>query len=233
VKAVLLAAGLGTRLAPLTDTIPKILAPVAGRPLLEHQLAYLERYGVKEVAINLHHHADRVLEFLEVRPPGVRVWPYQEPELLGTAGALIAMRGFLDEPFVLLYGDVLTNADLRDLQAAHARTNAAATICYHVPESTEGKGVMAVDSDGRVRSFVEKPSGGAGAAPVNAGLHVLHPLTLGYVERGSDFGRDVWPAMIRAGEDLRAYDLGTAYVRDLGAPDALAAAGADLTAGVV
>ena len=231
-KAVLLAAGLGTRLAPLTLSVPKILAPFAGRPLLAHQLEYLARSGVSEVAINLHHHADRVLEVLHEEEPPLPVQPYVERELLGTAGALAPMRDFLDEPFVVLYGDVVTDADLEALLDAHARRDGVATLAYYRSREVEGKGILELARDGRVSGFVEKPASADGTAAVNAGIYALSPDVLEFVRPGADFGHDVWPAVLTAGRPLYGHEI-DCYLRDVGSLAALEEAERDLRSGAV
>lgn len=234
-KAVLLAAGLGTRLAPLTDSIPKVLAPLGGRPLLEHQLAYLAREGVTEVGVNIHHHADRVLEFLERDRLPVAVHVSQEPELLGTAGALHALRpfGLLDEPFLVLYGDVVTDASLAALRKRHDAVDGIATLAYYRDHAAEGKGVLSLAADGRVEAFVEKPAIPTGPACVNAGLYLLDPRILHYVPHGfADFGLDVFPAALAAGEAIFGHEL-DGYLRDVGSPESLRAAEEEMARGAL
>lgn len=231
-RAVILAAGPGTRLAPITDVVPKILAPLGGRPLLGHQLAYLARQGVGEVAVNVHHHAEAVREFLDGVDLPVPVRVSVEPELLGTAGALDPLRDFISGPTVVLYGDVLTDADLETLVAAHTDYGAAATLTYYVSSSLGEKGFMELDDDQRVHAFVEKSDSPPKAGYVNAGLYVVSPVVLDYVRPGFDFGHDVWPEMLAAGEPLYGHPL-DGYVRDIGSPDALERAAADLADGVL
>src|SRR5438552_6352658 len=120
-KAVLLAAGRGTRLKPLTDSVPKCLLPIAGRPLLEYWLLLLARHGVTEVLINLHHLPDAVRRFLARSPHGPPVRTVHEPVLLGSAGTLWANRDWVsgEEEFLIACADNLTNADLGSLMRAH------------------------------------------------------------------------------------------------------------------
>ena len=231
-KAVLLAAGRGTRLAPITHSVPKILAPLAGRPLLEHQLGYLARNGVGDVAINLHHHAEQVLDVLDSLQTPLRIRTSVEPELLGTAGALLPLRDFLTEPFVLLYGDVVTDADLGSLLDEHRARGGLATLACYRSDETAAKGVLELGRDGRVLSFLEKPEAQTGPAFVNAGIYALDPRVLAFVREGADFGHDVWPAALAAGEALYGYEL-EAYLRDIGSPEALREAERDLESRVL
>jgi mannose-1-phosphate guanylyltransferase len=232
-KAMLLAAGRGTRLAPLTDSIPKILAPFGGRPLLEHQLEYLTRGGVTEIAINVHHHSDQVLACIDALSLGVPVRISREPRLLGTAGALLPLREFFTEPAIVLYGDVVTDTNLAELMEEHRRHDPLATLAVYPSTEIEGKGVCRVDETGRIIAFAEKPDAASGQALINAGLYVVSPRVLDLLAPGeSDFGRDVWPSALTAGETLRAAVL-DAYLRDIGSPAALAGASEDLAAGAL
>lgn len=230
-KAVILAAGRGTRLGPLTDTVPKILAPVAGRPLLWHQLHRLSEQGVQDVAMNVHHHRRQVIDFLAGRPLPVRVRVFAEERLLGTAGALLPMRHVLDEDFLLLYGDVLTDADLARMMAGHRAGDAVATLGYYPAEGAAGKGTLELAPDGRIVSFTEKPATPAGPALINAGVHALSPEVLDYIAgEVPDLGYDVWPRMLAAGRRLEGFRI-DGYVRDVGSPEMLARATQDMIAG--
>lgn len=227
----LLGAGRGTRLAPLTYDVPKILVPLAGRTLLEWQLDYLAANGVDEVALNVHHHADQVeraVAGLAGRSPAVRISP--EPELLGTAGALVPLRGFFRERFLLLYGDVVTDIDLRDLAAAHDAARPLATLAWYRSSELAGKGTLELDELGRITGFAEKASR-SGEGRVNAGVYVLEPRVLDLIDGDApDFGHDVWPRALAAGEELLGVEI-EGYLRDVGSPDALAAAERDLAEG--
>ena len=222
-KAVLLAAGLGTRMRGAFGDVPKILAPFGARTLLDHQLEYLAGEGVDEVAVNLHHHADAVVEHLGRGTP-VPVRISVEETLLGTAGALVPLTPFLDEHFVLLYGDVVTDLRLGELRGRHS--GIATLACYPSAE-LEGKGVLEVDDRLRVTAFVEKDRAG-GEGLVNAGVHVLDPAILEHIRPPfADFGHDVWPVALAAGAAITAVPV-DAYVKDVGTPEALAEAGRDL-----
>jgi mannose-1-phosphate guanylyltransferase len=227
VKAVLLAAGRGTRLAPLTITIPKILAPVGGEPLLAHQLRYLAAAGVSEVLMNVHHRADAIEEYLASTRPPLIVTLFHEPELLGTAGALLPMRPQLaDERFLVLYGDVVTDADLAALNQGAARI---ATLAYYTSSDVRDKGILELGPSGRILRFVEKPEQ-HGEGLVNAGIYMLEPRILDYVPQRGDFGFDVWPRLLEAGEPIYAAEI-DGYLLDMGSPDALARLEQDVATG--
>src|SRR5439155_974634 len=108
---------------------------------------------------------------------------YHEPDLLGTAGALVAMRDFLDEPFVVLYGDVVTDSSLEALAGTHARSGAVATLGYHELHDAAGKGVIELDAGGAVAAFAEKPERGPpGPALVNAGVCIVEPRAIDEID---------------------------------------------------
>ena len=129
-KAFLLAAGQGTRLQPLTNTIPKCLVPIGGKPLLTIWLELCQRNGIFEVLINLNWKAEEVKEFLEDPPVDIRIRLFEEPQLLGTAGTLAANRSWIEEDklFWIFYADVLTNADLNNMLAFHRERDASFTM---------------------------------------------------------------------------------------------------------
>jgi NDP-sugar pyrophosphorylase family protein len=233
VKAVLLAAGRGTRLGPLTESTPKVLVRLDGRTLLERQLAYLARNGVTEVALNAHHLADQLVEFVGSIHPPLPVRVSVEPRLLGTAGALLPLADVLSEPFLVLYGDVVTDADLAPLVDRHSETAALATLALYRSSETAGKGIAELEPDGRVRRFEEKPAAPSGRpALVYAGIAVLDPEVVRFAEADADFGFDVWPAALAAGRALHGHVLDRP-VYDVGTPDMLGAADAALASGVL
>src|SRR5215213_7777200 len=128
-KALILAAGLGTRLGALTLDRPKPMLPVGGRPLLEHTVGLLRAHGVRELAMNVHYFPESITgHFGDGAADGVRIVYSREDMLLGTAGAARKLASFLDEPFFVVYGDVLTDLDLSDLAAWHRATGAALTL---------------------------------------------------------------------------------------------------------
>ena len=158
-KAFLLAAGHGTRLRPLTDSIPKCLVPIRGTPMLHIWLELCRRYDINKVLINLHAHADQVRAYLSRENCGPTVEVFEEPTLLGSAGTLLANRGWIDsdEVFWVFYADVLTTANLGRMLDFHLSHGACATLgVYSVPDPSRC-GVITADPSGVVRSFVEKP----------------------------------------------------------------------------
>ena len=200
VKAFLLAAGVGSRLRPITDTIPKCMVAIDGRPLLDIWLDAFDRAGVDEVLVNLHHLPDVVRDHIAARtgPPVVRT--FFEPELLGSAGTLAANRDWVDgeEMFLACNADNLTDFDLRSLIDAHREHDAIATLTVFHSETPSAGGVVEVDGDGTVVGFVEKP-----AEPVsdltNAGMYAFHPSVLDEIDRADAERHRLSPAAAAGG----------------------------------
>lgn len=222
----ILAAGKGTRLHPLTETLPKPMVPVAGAPVLEHTVRWLARHGVRRVAINLHHLPERIRQhFGDGRRLGVELVYSEEPELLGTAGGVKKIEDFFDDPFVVVYGDVLTDLNLGGLLAFHDshRGTAHATLALDQRPDAAQAGVVELDDDNRIRRFVEKPAPGQISSPwVNSGIMVLDRALLGRIPAGRfcDFGREVLPAWLEDGVPLYGWGLpaGT-FLIDIGTPE--------------
>ena len=218
-KAFLLAAGVGSRLRPITDSIPKCMVAIDGQPLLDIWLDAFDRAGVDEVLVNLHHLPDVVRGHIAARtgPPAVRT--VLETELLGSAGTLIANREWVDgdESFLACYADNLTDFDLRSLVEAHRHHDAIATLTVFHSERPRAGGVVETDAAGRVTGFVEKP-----ANPVsdltNAGMYAFHPSVLDEI-RGvppKDIGFDLLPRLVGRARAV----LVEGYFRDIGTADA-------------
>ena len=218
-KAFLLAAGVGSRLRPITDTVPKCMVTVGGRPMLDIWLDAFDRGGVGEVLVNLHHLPDVVRDHIAGRtaPPAVR--SVLESNLLGSAGTLRANRDWVDgeDMFLVCYADNLTDFDLRRLVDAHRAYDAVATLTvFHSPNPSVG-GVVELDADGMVTGFTEKPP-----APVsdltNAGMYAFHPSVLDEIDGAPprDIGYHLLPRLVgRAGAVLVE-----GFFRDIGTIDA-------------
>lgn len=198
-KGFLLAAGDGTRLRPLTNSIPKCLVPIQGRPMLTWWLEWCAAYGINEILINIHAHAESVTEFLTAYDGPVKVTMTRETELLGSAGTLHVNRSFVEgEPeFAILYGDVLTNCRFDRMLGFHRRVGAPVTVgAYHVTNPTHC-GILTVDAQSRILEFEEKP-----AQPKSdmafSGLLIAGPALMQVVPSRlpSDIGFDVLPLLI-------------------------------------
>lgn len=226
-RAVLLAAGLGTRLRPVTDGIPKCLVPINGIPLLEYWLRAFERYNVKEVLINTHYLAEQVVKFVESRGSNPKVVLAHEPELLGSAGTVLANRAWLgdEEAFIIAYADNLTNVNLADMLSFHSRERPVASVGLFETDVPEQCGVVEIDDTNTIWNFVEKSSRPPSRL-ANAGIYVASRAIFDWIPEGHpvDFGFDVFPRM--AGK-LKGYKL-AGYFCDIGDLDRYARAQTDV-----
>lgn len=233
-RAMVLAAGEGTRLRPLTDTCPKPLVPLAGRPLLEHTLCHLCSQGIHEVAINLHHRADAVMSRLgDGRRLGVSITYSVEETILGTAGALSSLEHYFTETFLLLYGDMLTDVAVAPLVEFHRSRGGLATIgVFHV-EDPSACGILDMEADGRVKRFLEKPKPDQVFSRwANTGIYVLEPEVIKHIPRQTfyDFAFQLFPDLLSKGLPLYGCPV-QGYVRDIGTWENYRQAEKDLSAG--
>jgi NDP-sugar pyrophosphorylase family protein len=207
-KAMVLAAGLGTRLRPVTDGVPKCLVPLAGRPLLDWTLGWLASLGIRECVINLHYLQEKVKEFAgDGSRYGLRIHYSHEPELLGTAGAVKKVAAFFDEPFYVIYSDNFSQWDLRKLAEVSESEIAIGAMAVHWREDVTQSGMVEMAEDDRIRRLVEKPKPEEVTSHyVNAGFYFLNPAIFKYIAEGRpcDFAYDVFPKMLEAGEKIYA-----------------------------
>jgi mannose-1-phosphate guanylyltransferase/phosphomannomutase len=238
-KALVLCAGLGTRLRPLTDGLPKCMLPVAGRPLLASILDLLRGHGIEEVYINLHWYPDSIREhFGGGTDYGVHITYLEEAELSGTAGPVRKLRAELgDGTFLVLNGDNLTDLDITSLVGFHETAGAELTVALHEEDASElpDKSVVQTDDDGRIRRFVEKPQADElFSSWSSAGIYVLEPGVIDMIPEGSmyDFGHDLIPAMLAENRPVYGYKAAF-YLLDIGTQDAYARAERDVIAGRV
>jgi mannose-1-phosphate guanylyltransferase len=223
VKAFLLAAGLGTRLRPITDSTPKCLLRIGNRTLLDIWLDALAGVGVDEVLLNTHHLAPAVRAHVAARPGAPIVRLYHEPELLGSAGTLLANKDFVagEDMFLAVNADNLTDFDLDLLVEAHRAGDAIATLTLFRTPTPSACGIVEV-TDGRMTGFVEKPADPPGDL-ANAGVYAFTPAVLDLIDEPlpRDIGFDLLPRLVGR---ARAIDMGGAYFIDIGTPAALARA---------
>jgi mannose-1-phosphate guanylyltransferase len=233
-QALILAGGEGTRLRPLTLTVPKPVVPLANRPFISYMLDWLRRHGFDDVVMSCGFLAEGVREVLGTgEVDGVTVRYVDETEPLGTAGPVKLAEPVLGERFAVLNGDVLTDLDLSALREFHERQGAIATLGLFPVEDPAPYGVVVTDDDGQVEAFLEKPD--PGTAPtnnINAGMYVLEHDVLDYIEAGRpvSFEREVFPALVGAG--LHAHPL-QGYWMDIGTPDRYLQATRDILRGAV
>lgn len=220
----LLAGGMSTRLYPLTRSVPKPLVPIAGEPISAQILRYLNSFGIEDVAINVHYHADQIKEaFGDGSEYGVRLHYLFEPELMGSAGAVKQMEDFFGEDaFIVIGCDILTDANLNDLVAFHRSHKAIATIALSRMENVEQYGVVITDPDGLILDFQEKPPRGTERAKdVNAGIYCFDPKIFEHIPAYTfiDFGKNVFPALQKERAPFYGMPIPNAYWCDIGTPD--------------
>lgn len=230
--AVVLVGGFGTRLRPLTLTVPKNLVPVAGVPLIERVIAGLAGHGVERVVLSLGYRPDSFFAaFPDDTAGGVPLTYVVEPEPLDTAGAIrfAAREAGLRDTFLVANGDVLTDLDITGLIDFHHRSGAEATIALTPVDDPSRFGVVTTDGHGRVTDFVEKPPRGEEPTNlINAGTYVLEHAVLNRIQpdRKVSVEREVFPAMVAEGT-LFAMD-SPSYWLDVGLPDSYLQATTDL-----
>ena len=235
-RAVVLVGGFGTRLRPLTSDLPKQMLPIVDRPMIEHVVGHLAAHGVEEVVLSLGFLPDAFRDaYSDGRCAGIPLHYAVEPEPLDTAGAVrfAAEDAGIDEAFLVLNGDVLTDLAVDELIGFHRASGAEATVSLTPVDDPSRYGVVPTDADGRVTGFVEKPP--AGAAPcnwINAGTYVFEPSVIDRIEPGRRVSveREVFPAMADEGV---LYGLRSeAYWVDTGTPETYLGVQLDLLDGV-
>jgi len=237
VQALILAGGEGTRLRPLTATVPKPVVPLVDRPFIAFMLDWLRGHGIDDIVISCGFLADGVRAVLgDGAAWGVRLRYVEEPRPLGTGGAVKYAAGQLDERFLVLNGDVLTDLDLTAQLARHAEAGARATLALVAVADPSAYGLVRLDGDGRVLAFLEKPSADQLARIdtnlVNAGAYVLERdvLELLPADQPASIERDLFPRLV--GDGLHGVP-STAYWLDIGTPARYLQATADILDGAV
>jgi len=233
----ILAAGGGTRLYPLTFAAPKAMAPVLNRPVMEHIIGLLRRHGVTDLIANLHHHPERIAaHFGDGSRCGVSLQYAREQEILGTAGGVKNVAAFIgDQTFLVIGGDDLADFDLTAMTSFHHERRALATIAVMQVEAEQVSqyGIVVADDDGRIRSFQEKPKPEeAKSRMANTGVYMFEPGVLDFIPAGEffDFGKQVFPLLLEKGASFFAWP-GAGYWKDIGNPRELLDANMDALAG--
>jgi NDP-sugar pyrophosphorylase family protein len=226
-KAMILAAGQGTRLRPITDSKPKAMVPLAGRPMIEYALLLLRRYGIKEAVINLHHFGGQIKQHLGDGQRFDMTLSYShEPELLDTGGGLLKAKAFLqDGRFIVINTDALIDLPLDRVLKFHQERQAAATLVLRADPEADRYGSIDIDESGRICRFLDHRGPAEPIGPVRklmfTGVQILEPTVFDYMdgegsERKFSTTRETYPRMLQAGLPLYGYcfdgfwqDLGT------------------------
>lgn len=234
-QAVILAGGKGTRLRERLGDLPKSMIPIGGKPLLEHQIDLARSFGFGRIVIFVGHLEEVIRKhFGDGAKWGVKISYQIEREPLGTAGAVLAGLNSLDENFVVIYGDVMVNVDLNRIWAKHLGSGADATLLLHPNDHPFDSDLVETDDDGWITAFHNRPHPADRYFQnlVNAGLYVIRREALRPWSAAFDFGKDLFPTMLRRGCKLFGYD-SPEYIKDIGTPERYDRISAEYASGLV
>jgi len=223
-KAVILAGGKGTRMGDISREIPKPMVRIGEKPLLEHQIELLKRYGITDITLITGHLSSIIRDYFgDGTDLGVRISYFVEKTPLGTTGGIKEIEDELNEDFLVVYGDVMINFDLSHLLAFHAKKKGIATLVLHPNDHPQDSDLVELDNENRVIAFLSKPhrEGSYYHNMVNAAHYVLSPDILEFIAKGSkaDFGKDIFPALIHNGNVFG--HVTAEYLKDVGTPERL------------
>lgn len=208
-KAVIMAGGEGTRLRPLTCGRPKPMVPVVNKPVMEHIAGLLKKHGFEETAVTLQYMPDLIMEYFgDGSRYGVKMRYFIEEKPLGTAGSVKNAEKFLDDTFLVISGDALTDIDLTKAVEFHRSRGAVATLVLKKVGIPLEYGVVVTDENGRIVRFLEKPGWGeVFSDTVNTGIYILSPEIFGYMKKNEkfDFSKDLFPVLLKEGRPMFGY----------------------------
>jgi len=215
-----LAAGLGTRLRPLTGSISKPMAPIVNRPVMWHILRLIKQHGYTQAVANLHYHPHAITNYFgKGQKVGVQLSYSLEPELLGTAGGVKRVQKFLgDETFLIISGDALTDIDLTRLMEQHRESGGIATLALKRVEDPSKFGVVILDKTNRVVGFQEKPAPGEELSNLcNCGIYIFEPAVFDYIPKDAfyDFGKQLFPEFVEKSIPFHGFEI-DGYWNDVG-----------------
>lgn len=222
-KAIVLAGGFGTRIQPLTNSIPKPMLPILNRPMMEHIIVKLrDELNITQIAVMLFFKPEIIKNhFKDGEDWGVEITYYQPDDDYGTAGAIAFARDFLDETFIIVSGDLVTNFDFKKIKAFHEHKKSKLTITLTSVENPLQFGVVIANKKGEIEKFLEKPSWGeVFSDTINTGIYVLEPEIMDYIPFGEnfDFAKDLFPKLMRENITLWGCSM-QGYWRDVGNPE--------------
>ena len=217
-KAFILAAGVGTRLRPLTFECPKPMIPLLNKPVMEHTINNLKKHNIDSVVMNLHTLPEQITDYFgDGKKFGININYSMEETLLGTAGGLKKCKKFFDSTFVVMSGDGLSNIDLTAAIAFHKKKKALATMIVKQVETRFSYGITLTDKSGKIVKFIEKPTwSSVFSNTVNTGIYIFEPEVFKYIpDNFYDFGKDLWPRLLKLKKPIYAY-LMSGYWTDIG-----------------
>ena len=219
-KAVIMCAGFGTRLLPLTEKIQKVMVDIGGKPLLQYHIEWLAKEGVRDIGLDLFYLPEAIQNhFGDGSRFGVRIYYIVQPKLFGTAGNLKRFEKFVDgDSCVVVYGDNIFQLDLKDMLAFHEKKGGIATVAMREWENPTAKGIAEMDDEKKILRFKEKPKPEEVTTNVgNAGIYIVEPEIFKHIpiDRDYDFGRDIFPKLLAENFAMYGYAL-TGYHLDIG-----------------
>ncbi len=222
IKAVMMAGGFGTRIQPLTNSMPKPMLPIFNLPMMEHTMRRLVDIGIKDIIVLLYFKPEIIKNhFGDGSKIGANIEYVLPDEDYGTAGAVGCAREFLDTTFIIVSGDLVSDFDYEKIIEHHYKIASKLTITLTSVENPLQFGVVITDENGKIEKFLEKPSWGeVFSDTINTGIYVIEPEILDYIpkEDNFDFAKDLFPLLMKEGVDLMAYDA-KGYWRDVGNPE--------------
>lgn len=221
-KAIILAGGKGTRLRPLTCRMPKPMIPVINKPLLEHTVMLLKKHGIKEIGITMMYMPQEIENYFKDGSKwGVKLQYFFEKQPLGTAGSILNAASFLDEPFLVVCGDCITDMNLSDVADFHAFKKALVTMVLTKAENPQGFGIALTDANGYITGFKEKPrKRDILSDTINTGVYAMNPEVLNHIAPGRpfDLSRDLFPRLMKEKLPFLGYST-SCYWSDVGSPE--------------
>ena len=221
-KAVVMAGGFGTRIQPLTNSIPKPMLPILNKPMMEHIIKKLKSVGINEIVVLLYFKPEVIQNyFKDGSDLGIKINYVLPDDDYGTAGAVKKAQKYLDERFIVVSGDLVTDFDFKEIIGFHDAVNSKLTITLTSVEDPLQFGVVITDKDGKILRFLEKPGWGeVFSDTINTGIYVIEPEILDYIPDNIpfDFSKDLFPKLMKEGVTLYGYNA-KGYWRDVGNPE--------------
>lgn len=203
-----MAAGVGSRLMPLTSEIPKPMVPIVNKPVMEYCVDLLKLHNVTDIIANTHYAADKIIGYFgDGQKLGVNLQYSYEENLLGTAGGVKNNSWFLDETFAIVSGDALTNINLGEMFLFHKSKGALATLALTPVKDVSQYGVVVMDENNKVTAFQEKPKKSEALSNmVNTGIYIFEPEIFDYIPEGVyDFGKELFPKLANSNDEIYGY----------------------------
>lgn len=218
-KGVIIAGGIGKRLRPLTNHLPKPMIPILNKPVMEYCIEHLKKHGIIEIAVTVQYLSNKIIDYFgDGQKFGVKLTYFEERQPLGTAGSIKNAEEFLDGPFVVIYGDVISNFDLTKGIQYHQTKNSLVTIFMTTVQNPMDYGIIKTNESGRITRFLEKPGRfNIFSNQINTGIYVIDPAILNYIKKGEplDFSLDLFPLLLKKGCPIFGFKT-TGYWSDVG-----------------